>query len=181
LGLIIFLNYRKYQKPTNNQPKKGTKSMITLLENILKRNDGTYMNAQDLELIDKSLASWNFRKQAYNAIEAKETEIISMASNSMRKGTHFESSPVNKLGIDRCKRDMTMGLRLSALAMLLEDPEMFKDRILYWQQNVFLAMKLTNYMGYKHTGDAIKALLPKAQADLINPYLQMAHEMMSGK
>lgn len=155
--------------------------MITLLENILKRNDGTYMNAQDLELIDKSLASWNSRKQAYNAIEAKETEIISVASDSMRKGTHFESSPVDKLGIDRCKRDMKMGLRLSALAMLLEDPEMFKDRILYWQQNVFLAMKLTNYMGYKYTGDAIKGLLPKAQADLITPYLQMAHAMMSGK
>jgi hypothetical protein len=38
-----------------------------------------------------------------------------------------------------------------------------------------------NYQGYKFLGQAVKSLLPSNQAELIIPYMQMAHEMMSGK
>lgn len=154
--------------------------MITLLEDVLKRTDGAYMNAQDLQLLDRALSSWQSRKQAYSSVEANETEIVNAAVTAMRESDRFDSKPLDRLGVDRCQRDMTLGLRCCALAMLLQDPEMLKDRVLYWQQNIFLAMQL-NYQGYKFLGQAIKSLLPSAQADLLTPYMKMAHEMMSGK
>lgn len=154
--------------------------MITLLENVLKNADGTYVNAQDFRLLDSALFTWQTRKLAYSAIERKESEIISYALTAMTNGDRFESRPMDKLGVDRCQRDMTLGLRCLALAMLFQDEEMLKDRVLYWQQNIFLAMQL-NYQGYKFLGEAIKAKLPANQAELMSPYVQMAHAMMSGK
>jgi hypothetical protein len=154
--------------------------MITLLENVLERTDGNYVSAKDLQLLDKSLSSWQSRKIAYNSVQRKEADIIKEAVAAMRSGDRFESKPFDSLGVDRCQRDMTLGLRCCALAMLLEDEELLKDRVLYWQQNIFLAMQL-NYQGYKFLGQAVKSLLPSNQAELIIPYMQMAHEMMSGK
>lgn len=152
--------------------------MITLLENVLERADGTYVSAADLQLLDKALSSWKARKDAYNAVQTHEAEIIQQAVTAMRNGDRFDLKPMDNLGVDRCQRDMTMGLRCCALAMLLQDEEMLKDRVLYWQQNVFQAMKL-NYEGYRFLWHATKAQLPKEQAGLLGPYLQMAHEMMS--
>ncbi|GBO51549.1 phycocyanin beta chain-like [Pseudanabaena sp. lw0831] len=154
--------------------------MITLLENVLKNADGNYVDAKDFQLLDKTLSTWQARKLAYSAIERKESEIISHAVTAMRNGDRFEARPMDTLGVDRCQRDMTLGLRCLALAMLFEDAEMLKDRVLYWQQNIFLAMQL-NYQGYKFLGEAIKARLPENQVELMTPYVQMAHEMMSGK
>lgn len=154
--------------------------MITLLENVLKNADGTYVNAKDFRLLDKTLSTWQIRKQVYSAIESKESEIIDYALTAMSNGDRFESRPMDKLGVERCQRDMTLGLRCLALAMLLQDEELLKDRVLYWQQNIFLAMQL-NYQGYKFLGQAINAQLPKNQAELMTPYVQMAHEMMSSQ
>ncbi len=154
--------------------------MITLLEEVLERADGNYVSAQDLRLLDNALSSWQARKGAYNALQQKEAEIIKEAVESMRNGEPFEAKPMDSLGVDRCQRDMTMGLRCCALAMLMQDEEMLKDRVLYWQQNIFLAMQL-NYQGYKFLWQAVKSQLPIDQAGLLNPYLKMAHEMIAGK
>jgi hypothetical protein len=154
--------------------------MITLLENVLKQADGSYVNALNLQVLDKTLSTWQQRKEAYSAVQLKETAIVNDAVNSMRNGDRFESKPLDNLGVDRCQRDMTLGLRCCALAMLLQDEELLKDRVLYWQQNIFLAMQL-NYQGYKFLAQAIKAKLPSKQAELMAPYLKIAHEMMSGK
>ncbi len=154
--------------------------MITLLENVVERADGNYVSAQDLRLLDNALSSWQARKDAYNQVQAHETEIISQAVEAMRTGDRFTAKPMDTLGVDRCQRDMTLGLRCCALAMLLEDREMLKDRVLYWQQNIFLSMQL-NYHGYKFIWQALQSQLPKEQSELFSPYLKMAHEMMSGK
>ena len=154
--------------------------MITLLENVLKRADGNYVSVQDLRLLDIALSSWQARKDTYSSIQAKEPEIINQAVEAMRSGDRFVSQPMDTLGVDRCQRDLTLGLRCCATAMLLEDSEMLKDRVLYWQQNIFLSMQL-NYHGYKFLWQSLQSQLPKEQSELLSPYLKMAHEMMSGK
>jgi hypothetical protein len=154
--------------------------MITLLENVLERADGNYVSPEDLQLLDKALAFWKARKAAYNALQEKESDIISAAVTMMKNGDRFESKPMDSLGVDRCQRDMTLGLRCCALAMLLQDEEMLKDRVLYWQQNIFRAMQL-NYQGYKFLWQAVKSQLPGEQAAFFSPYMKLAHEMMTAE
>jgi hypothetical protein len=158
--------------------------MITLLENVLKRTDGAYVDAQDFRLLDHALSTWNARKEAYIAVEQKETEIINGALTVMRNGAQSKAMTVNALnssGVDRCERDMTAGLRMCALAMLLKDEDLLKDRFFYWQQNIMLAMQHTQFHGYKFLWQSIQAHLTTEQAELMSPYMKMAHEMMSGK
>ncbi|CAN1210067.1 Phycobilisome protein [Tumidithrix helvetica PCC 7403] len=154
--------------------------MITLLEDVLKRSYGTYVNAQDFQLLDNVLSSWQSRKAAYNAVKQKETEIVEDALNSMRSGNRSDSKLLDDLGSEKCQRDLTLGLRYCALAMLLQDDELLKDRFLYWQQNILSAMQ-HNYPGYKLLGQAVKSKLPIKQAEFLVPYLDMAEEMINGK
>ncbi|MDX1978066.1 MAG: phycobilisome protein [Pseudanabaenaceae cyanobacterium bins.68] len=154
--------------------------MITLLENVLERADGNYVSAQDLRLLDKTWSSWEARKEAYGNVQAFENQIIDYAAEAMKNSDRFTAKPMDSLGVARCRRDMILGLRCCALAMLLEDGEMLKDRVLYWQQNIFLSMQL-NYQGYRFIMEGIQAFLPNQQAELFSPYLKMAHEFMNGK
>ncbi|MCS6959298.1 MAG: phycobilisome protein [Pseudanabaenaceae cyanobacterium SKYGB_i_bin29] len=154
--------------------------MITLWEEVLKVADGKYAQPEDLRMIDRAVSTWEQRKQVYHLLEQKENEIVQMAAQLMQKTDRFQHHPMDKLGVERCQRDMVMGLRACALAMLLQDEYLLKDRVLYWQRNVFLAMQLS-YQGYKCLLQAVKSLLPESQAAFIAPYLQIAHEMMSGK
>jgi hypothetical protein len=154
--------------------------MLTLLENVLDRADGSYVNAQDLRAIEQSLSYWHDRRDAYTAIQINESNIIRQAIELMQDSDRFAAKPINQLGIDRCQRDMVLGLRSCALAMLLDDKEVLKDRVLYWQQNIFQAMNL-NYQGYKFIWQAARSILSEKQAELLKPYLRQAHELMSGE
>jgi hypothetical protein len=83
------------------------------------------------------------------------------------------------LGVDRCRRDMTLALRSYALGMLLQDEEMLKDRVLYWQTNILQAMGFSHYQGYKFLLESIYIELPKSQADLLKPYVKLAADMIA--
>ncbi len=158
---------------------EGEGKMITLLENIVERADGTYVNSHDLRMIEQSFASWRERRDAYTAIQINEGTIVRQALEMMQDSDRFAAKPINQLGVDRCQRDMVLGLRCCALAMLLQDQDLLTNRILHWQKNIFEAMNL-NYQGYKFLWQAVRSVLNESQAEQIKPYLRHAHEFMGG-
>jgi Phycobilisome protein len=172
------------EKPKNrlqNIHALGDIFMITLLESVLERADGNYVSAKDLRLLDRALSSWQARKDAYNAIQKKESEIIKQAVELMLNSDQFIAKPKDKVGLEKCQRDMKMSLRNCALFMLMQDEEMLKDRFLYWHQNILQALQVNNYEVYKHLWQAVKSQLTSDQAALLNPYLKLGHEMVSGQ
>ncbi len=155
--------------------------MITLLEELVERADGSYANAQDLRALEHVMASWSERKEAYTAIQEKEEAIVDGAIKSMQSSTNYADKAMNNLGIDRCRRDMTLAIRSYALGMLLQDEEMLKDRVLYWQKNIIQAMGFSEYQGYKFLLESIYVELPIKQADLLKPYVKVAMDMIAAK
>jgi hypothetical protein len=154
--------------------------MITLLETLVDGADGAYATKQDLRNLEHVMFSWADRKEAYLAIEANEKAIIDRASISLEtnKTSPTNRSKLDKATMERCRRDMTLMLRSYALAMLLQDEEMLKDRFLYWQKNVIRAMGLHHYQGAKFVLESIYAELPKEQANLVAPYFKLGQEML---
>lgn len=152
--------------------------MITLLEELVDRADGAYANPKDLRALEHIMSSWAERKVAYLAIQAKEESIVDRAVELMKKSNAFEDNTMNALGVDRCRRDMALTIRSYALGMLLQDEEMLKDRVLYWQRNILQAMGLNNYQGFKFLLESIYLELPVAQADLFKPYFNIARDMI---
>ncbi|PSB56340.1 phycobilisome protein [Chamaesiphon polymorphus] len=153
--------------------------MITLLEALVDGADGSYASKQDIRKLEHVISSWAERKEAYLAIESKEKEILDRAITAMEDSKFFQEEAMSELGIDRCRRDMTLGLRAYSLAMLLQDEEMLKDRFIHWQKNILQAMGLRQYQGYKFLLEAVYAELPQAHADLLKPYIKIAQDAIA--
>jgi hypothetical protein len=124
------------------------------------------------------MSSWSERKEAYLTIQSKEEAIVNRAMNLMQDSKNFQDKAMNELGVDRCRRDMTLAIRSYALAMLLQDEEMLKDRVLYWQANILQAMGFRHYQGYKFLLESINLELSKQHADLLKPYVKLAVDMI---
>jgi hypothetical protein len=152
--------------------------MITLLETLVDGADGSYASKQDLRNLEHVMFSWSERKGAYLAVENSEKLIMDRMMLLMENSNAFQDRLMNDLGVDCCRRDMTLALRGFALGMLLQDEEMLKDRVLYWQTNVLRSMGLGQYQGYKFLEEAIYLELPKQYADLLKPYFKIGQDMI---
>jgi len=84
-------------------------------------------------------------------------------------------------GVNKCNRDMALVLRYCATAMLLQDEELLKDRLLYWMQNIMIALQKqrVNDVLYRALRKSVQDNLPKENADLLSPYIAIAHQWLS--
>jgi hypothetical protein len=154
--------------------------MITLLEELIEHADGSYANAKDLRALEHVMSSWSERKEAYLEIQAKEESIVDRAIELMQAEKALSDLELNQT-LGRCRRDMTATIRSYALAMLLQDEEMLKDRFLYWQKNIYQAMGLGCHEGCRFLLESICLELPVKHANLFKPYFKMAEEMIGVK
>jgi Phycobilisome protein len=153
--------------------------MITLLEELVERAAGSYAERQDLNKLEHLMFSWAERKEAYFNVQSKEKSIIDRAIQLMMDSPDFPAKTANEEMLLRCRRDLTLALRYYSLGMLLQDKEMLKDRFLYWQKNILQAMGLAQYQGTQFLLKALYIELPEEQADLIKPFVKLAHDMIN--
>ncbi|HEY9694777.1 MAG TPA: phycocyanin [Oculatellaceae cyanobacterium] len=155
--------------------------MITLLENVLERSDGSYISSQDLQVLDQAIASWQKRRETYDLVQAREAEIIGKTLKKFQKGIPFLSKPLSEDVLQKCSRDISVVLRYSATAMLLQDEELLKDRLLYWMQNIMRALRhqKINDQVYQLLQKAVQEQMPPENSSLLMPYLKIAHEWLS--
>lgn len=154
--------------------------MITLLENVLDRADGSYIAPEDLQTLDRAIASWQQRRQTYNLIQAKENSILEQVMRQIQASAPDIAAKLTHDGGNKCNRDMALVLRYCATAMLLQDEEILKDRLLYWMQNIMVALKnqRVNDFVYRSLQKSVQANLPRENADLLAPYLAIAHQWL---
>lgn len=155
--------------------------MLTLLENVLDRADGSYITPEDLRTLDGAIASWQQRRQTYDLLQTKENAILEQVMQQIIRTAPDVAAKVTVDGGNKCNRDMALVLRYCATAMLLQDEELLKDRLLYWMQNIMLALKnqRVNDFVYRSLQKSVQANLPKENADLLLPYLAIAHQWLS--
>lgn len=155
--------------------------MLTLLENVLDRADGSYITPEDLRILDGAIASWQQRRQTYDLLQTKENVILEQVMQQIINTAPDVAAKVTVDGGNKCNRDMALVLRYCATAMLLQDEELLKDRLLYWMQNIMLALKnqRVNDFVYRSLQKSVQANLPKENADLLMPYLAIAHQWLS--
>lgn len=154
--------------------------MITLLEELVDRASGSYVDRQDLNKLEHLMFSWAERKEVYLAVQAKEKEIIDRAVDLLTNNPNFPKKTADNAMMTRCRRDMTLALRYYALGMLLQDKEMLKERFIYWQKNILQAMNLHQYQGVNLVLQALYLEMPEEQVDLLKPFFKLGNDMISG-
>ncbi len=155
--------------------------MLTLLENVLDHADGSYITPDDLRTLDRAIASWQKRRQTYDLIQSKENAILDQVMRQIETKAPEVAAKVTVDGGNKCNRDMALVLRYCATAMLLQDEDLLKDRLLYWMQNIMLALKnqRVNDFVYRELQKSVQDNLPKENADLLLPYIAIAHQWLS--
>jgi Phycobilisome protein len=155
--------------------------MLTLLENVLDRADGSYIAPEDLLTLDRSIASWQQRRQTYDLIQSKENVILEQVMQQIQSTAPNMAVKMTPDGVSICNRDMALVLRYCATAMLLQDEDLLKDRLLYWMQNIMVALqkqRLNNLL-YQTLQKSVQENLPSKNANLLLPYLAIAHQWLS--
>ncbi len=155
--------------------------MLTLIENVLDRADGSYITPDDLQSLDRTIANWQQRRQTYDLIQAKENTILEQVMRQIQISSPELSAKLSGDRINKCNHDMAVVLRYCATAMLLQDEELLKERLLYWMQNVMAALqkqRINDFL-YKALLKSVRDNLPSDNANLILPYLTIAHQWLS--
>ncbi|MBD2178543.1 phycocyanin [Pseudanabaena sp. FACHB-1998] len=155
--------------------------MLTLLENVLDRADGSYIAAEDLQTLDRAIASWQQRRATYDLIQSKENVILAQVMQQIQITAPEMVTKMTPEGANKCNRDMALVLRYCATAMLLQDADLLKDRLLYWMQNIMVALQKQrlNDVLYRSLLKAVKENLPSENSSLLMPYLAIAHQWLS--
>jgi hypothetical protein len=139
------------------------------LEAHLLDADGRYLEAQELQPLERYLQTFETRLNAYQYLRENSEKLVIYA---LRKTGQSYPDLIQQHGA-RCKYDMTEVLRYLALSALRDDEMFFKEQMLSWLDTVLLAHKrqLHCVYAYRQLQDAIAKALPTAEANLLRSYL----------
>ncbi|MEG4206581.1 phycobilisome protein [Microcoleus sp. Pol7_A1] len=147
--------------------------MLSQLARLSTEADGRYASAEELLFLKDYFQSLNHRISAYKKIQASEAEIMqqveaqmqSLDPNLFRRGTQDVTQ--------KCRGDIVQVLRHSAAAMLINDTERLRDRLLLWLQTILGAVQVRNTatVTYDVMKKVLKQYLTVEERNLFFPIL----------
>ncbi|MGL5065511.1 MAG: phycobilisome protein [Microcoleus sp.] len=149
--------------------------MLSQLARLSMEADGRYASAEELQFLKEYFQSVNHRLSAYKKIQASEKEILrqveaqmqSMDASLFRRGSQDVTS--------KWRLDTVRVLRHSAAALLTNDTERLRDRLLLWFQTILGAFQAKNSSGitYDVMKKVLKQYLTAEEASLFFPILEI--------
>lgn len=113
--------------------------MLTNVQALVAATDGRYASDQELMFFQQYLGSVSTRLRAYQKIQRAEPQIISQVMARL-KAKNPDIFLVGEQDLAaKWQRDTVRVLRYSATALLLDDEERLKDRLLMWFQTIMRA------------------------------------------
>lgn len=115
--------------------------MLQQLEVLDLSTDGRYATDAELTFLREYLQTAATRIRAYQKIQAAETEIIKQVRAQMMA---TDPNLLHQDGTDlsaKWQRDTVRVMRYAALALLTDDTELFKERLLMWFSTVMGAFR----------------------------------------
>lgn len=113
--------------------------MLTNVNALIQATDGRYASDQELMFFQTYLSTVGTRLRAYQKIQAAEQQIVAQVITRLKaqRPNLFQVGGQDLAA--KWQRDTVRVLRYSAIALLLDDPERFKETLLSWFQTVMRA------------------------------------------
>lgn len=154
--------------------------MLSQLQALSTDCDGRYASDAELQFMEDYLHSFDQRLQAYLALQAAESVLIREVESQLKaKDPYLLMRGVENFA-NKWRADTIRVLRISALAMLIDDPERHKERLLYWFQTLMRAFKTQRSCDatYRLLQESVRRHLSPQEADLICPILELNRVML---
>lgn len=149
--------------------------MLSQLEKLSRATDGRYATDEELQFIDDYMKTYSLRLETYQRLQDVEAAIVQRVYAKMRAidPNLFKNGSEDVSA--KWKRDTILVLRYSAVALLLNDPDMLCERLLFWLQTVMKAFgaQRSCRITYEVMQEVVKQQLPPPQASLFCSILEV--------
>ena len=155
--------------------------MLTQLSKLSLNADGRYASDSELHFLDSYLNSVEIRIGAYEKMRDNEEKIIAdweIERNKIKDDFFYTANEyVNEIS----HRDISIILRSSATAMLINDLDKLRDGMLVWVQTIFKACGMNDCSKntYRILQEIIAFYLSSEETKLILPALQLNQTVLS--
>lgn len=149
--------------------------MLSQLERLSLDVDGRYAADDELQFVSDYVQSFYLRVETYQKLQAAEAAIVQQVQARMRAIAPELLKNGDEDLTAKWKRDTIRVLRYSAVAMLLNDPDSLRDRLLVWMQTIMRAFGAQRScdMTYRIMQEVVKQHLTPIQASLFCPILEL--------
>ena len=152
--------------------------MLSTFSQTAAHADGRFLNDQELQGLEAYVESFSARTQTYQTLSSQANELVLRSLRKLAQ-THRQEVVTHSA---KCKRDMDFALKEIARAVLLDEPEGFKQDFSLWMENITRAVHTNNAASraYRCLKAEICTALPGDHAALVTPYLEELITAFSG-
>ncbi|MEB3337262.1 MAG: phycobilisome protein [Leptolyngbyaceae bacterium] len=156
--------------------------MLSQLERLKSEIDGRYATDAELQFMVEYARSFNLRLHTYAKLQTVEAKIVQQVHAQLLK---LDPALLKSGGEDvsaKWKRDTIRVLRYSAVALLLNDPDSLRDRLLFWMQTIMRAFGAQRScdMTYRIMHEVVQQHLTATEASLFCPILELNRKLLGG-
>lgn len=154
--------------------------MLSQLKKLSDDTDGRYATDDELQFLDGYAHSFYVRVQTYQRLQIAEAMIVQQVLSKVRKldPASFQRDHAEM----KWKRDTIRVLRYSAIALLLDDPNTLRERLLYWFRIIMKAFGTEKNCAitYQVMQEVVQQYLTPTQANLFCPILALNRQILGG-
>ncbi|HEY9750352.1 MAG TPA: hypothetical protein V6C63_16835 [Allocoleopsis sp.] len=156
--------------------------MLSQIQYFSQAVDGRYATDEELQFLSDYLQSFDLRLSAYTRLQGAEATIIQQVQTKLRSldPTLLQNGSEDLTA--KWRRDTIRVLRYSAVAMLLNDADWLRDRLLYWMQTVMKAFGAQRSCDatYQLMQEVVRQHLTPPEAQLFCPILELNRALLGG-
>lgn len=157
--------------------------MFTNLERLSVEVDGRYATSEELDFLKSYFGTFKYRISAYQKIKNNESAIMNQIQENLEKMNPdiFIQGSVNLKS--KWHLDTLRVLRYSAMALLIDDPEYLRQRLLIWFSTILQAFKVQalTQLTYKTMTDVIISYLTPEENHLFLPLIELTSNTLCKK
>jgi hypothetical protein len=153
-------------------------AMLSQTRHLLQTSQGRYATDAELAFFESYAQSYRLRLQTYRKLQSLEREIIVQVFRRLKANNPQVFQRGSQDFTQKWQRDTIWVLRFSALAMLFDDTDALRDRLLLWFQTVmraFGSLQVTR-MTYESMQVVVRQLFDPQEAELLCHVLEVNRE-----
>jgi hypothetical protein len=149
--------------------------MLSQTNSLVIATDGRYASNLELDFLEEYIESYAVRLRAYQKLCSDERTIVQDVCDKVRA---INSNFLVQGNVDisaKCKQDTIRVLRYSVAALLLNDPHMLQEKLLFWFQTVMRAFgtERSCEITYIVMQEVIQNYLTAEEVKLFSPILEL--------
>jgi ribonucleotide reductase alpha subunit len=156
--------------------------MLSQMQRLSFETEGRYASDEELRFIPEFLKTYELRVQTYQKLQTIESTVIQQVHEKMKAKDPTCFQIGNRDLTAKCKRDGQLTWRASSAALLIDDHETLRERLLLWYQTISKAVNSQSACGsaYVVMQEVIQQHLTPQQTALFAPILDMSRSLLGG-